>query len=144
MDKRSENGNGEEGAGLFEYALVFSLFALILSVIVSLTWYGWNICWASVALHDGARDAAARHGDLAAGQATTEELLIRGLGRPSAEAYDGSWQLWLDGSQRSVRGELEYDYGWHIPFLDYYVFKVRASSFQRDWQFYGGPPDGWE
>lgn len=137
----------DEGAALYEYALVFSLFCLVISVIVSLSWYWWNMSWASVALHDGARDAAARNGDLATGRETTERLLIQGLGRPNAEAYDGHWKLWLDGSRRSVRGELRHDYGWNVPFIGETLFKVRASTFQRQWQFYGGPPtgpEGWE
>jgi len=31
-----------------------------------------------------------------------------------------------------------------IPFLGTVHFRIRATSFQRRWDFYGGPPQFWE
>lgn len=141
---RSLHGD-EEGAALYEYALVFPLLCLVVSVIVAMGWWWWNQSTAAVAIHDGARDAAAHDGNLGLGYDTTHTILGSHLGRSTAEAYEGHFRLWPDGARRSVRGTVRFDNAMMVPFVDSsQLFEIRASTFQRNWQFYGGPPDYWE
>jgi Flp pilus assembly protein TadG len=135
----------ERGAALYEYALVFPLFCAVLLVIVALGWWWWSQSAAAIAIHDGARDAAAHDGDLALGYETARTILASHLGRANAQAYEGHFRLWRDGLRRSVRGEVLLDHTTTVPFVGAgQLFQVRATTFQRRWDFYGGPPDYWE
>ncbi|HEC35823.1 MAG TPA: pilus assembly protein [Anaerolineae bacterium] len=135
----------ERGAALYEYALVFPLLCAVVFVIVAMGWWWWSQSVAAIAIHDGARDAAAHHGNLTLGYDTTRSILASHLGRPNAERYEGRFRLWLDGARRSVRGEVHLDHVTTIPFVGAgQLFEVRAATFQRRWDFYGGPPDYWE
>lgn len=136
--------HNEEGAALYEYALVLPLFCLLVAVIVALGWWWWSQSTAAIAIHDGVRDAAARNGDLALGYATTRRLLASHLGRPNAEQYEGRFRLWMDGARRSVQGRVDMERTVYVPFVGPVSLQVRAASFQRRWRFYGGPPDFWE
>lgn len=141
---RSVHGN-EQGAALYEYALVFPLFCAVIFVIVAMGWWWWSQSVAAIAIHDGARDAAAHDGNLALGYDTTRNILGSHLGRYNAEQYEGHFRLWEDGVRRSVRGEISMDRSMMVPFIGSgQLFQVRATSFQRRWAFYGGPPDFWE
>lgn len=144
--KRSieRHGGDEQGAALFEYALVLPVFAAVLFAIVAMGWWWWNQSVAAIAIHDGARDAAAHDGNLVLGYETTRRLLGGHLGRVNAEKYEGHFRLWEDGFRRAVRGEVDYEHQSGIPFLGVIRFRIRASSFQRRWHFYGGPPGYWE
>jgi Flp pilus assembly pilin Flp len=136
---------GEAGAALYEYALVLPLFCVVILAVVAMGWWWWNQAVAAVAIHDGARDAAAHDGNLALGYETTRTILGSHLGRVNADRYEGHFRLWLDGARRSVRGEIHLDHVMTIPFVGAgQLFEVRATTFQRQWQFYGGPPDTWE
>lgn len=134
----------EEGAALYEYALVFPLFCAIVMAIVGMGWWWWNQSVAAVAIHDGARDAAAHDGNLTLGYDRTQTILGSHLGGQNAEEYEGHYRLWTDGSRRSVRGEITLERSSMVPFLGSQLFEVRATSFQRRWEFYPGPPDYWE
>ena len=135
----------EQGSALYEYALVFPLLCAVVFVIVAMGWWWWSQSVAAIAIHDGARDAAAHDGNLELGYATTRNVLGSHLGRSTAEEYEGQFRLWTDGARRSVRGEIIVDRTTSVPFIGTgQLFQVRATSFQRQWNFYGGPPDLWE
>ncbi len=134
----------ELGAALYEYALVFPLFCAVILAIVAMGWWWWTQSVAAVAIHDGARDAAAHDGNLSLGYETTRNILGSHLGGGNAATYEGHFRLWQDGSRRSVRGEITLDHTTRIPFLGIHLFEIRATTFQRRWDFYGGPPDYWE
>jgi len=136
--------NDEEGAALYEYALVFPLLCAVIFAIVAMGWWWWSQSVAAIAIHDGARDAAAHDGNLAMGYETTRSILGSHLGRYNAEQYEGHFRLWEDGARRSIRGEIVFDRSATVPFIGVAPFQVRATSFQRRWSFYGGPPDFWE
>jgi len=139
-----QHASDEQGAALYEYALVLPLFCAVIFAIVALGWWWWNQSVAAVAIHDGVRDAAAHNGNLVLGYETTRRLLGSHLGRVNAEAYEGHFRLWHDGWRRAVRGEVNLDRTTSIPFLGTVHFRIRATSFQRRWDFYGGPPQFWE
>jgi hypothetical protein len=124
--------------------LVLALFCALIYAIVGIGWHWWSQSVAAIAIHDGARDAAARHGDLPTGYATTRRILAASLGQPNAQRWEGHFWLQLDGSRRSVYGWVDLPHATRIPFLGEHSFWIRASTLQRDWQFYGGPPHGWE
>lgn len=135
---------GNKGAALFEYALVFSLFCTILYAIVAMGWWWWNQTTAAVAIHDGVRDTVASSGNIALGYRTTREILRKHLGRVNADWYEGHFSLQADPVRRSVQGGIYLPRDVSIPFVGDFTLSVRARSFQRQWRFYGGPPDFWE
>jgi Flp pilus assembly protein TadG len=136
--------SNDEGAALFEYALVLFLFAGLIVFIMTMSWWWWNQYVASTAIHDGVRSAGARYGDLAQGSAVAYERLRLALGRRSADEYRGNTAIWSDPTRRSVAGQVRMDRHVRVPFLDAGIFRIHAGSFQRRWMFYGGKPEGWE
>ena len=134
----------EQGAALYEYALVFPLLCAIIFAIVAMGWWWWSQSVAAIAVHDGARDAAAHDGNLTLGYATMHNILRSSLGGPNAQAYEPHARLWADPARRSVRGEIVLDHVTTVPFIGSGRFQIRATTFQRRWNFYGGPPDWWE
>jgi len=135
---------GERGAALYEYALVLPLFTVIITVIAAMGWWWWSQSVVAVAIHDGVRDAAAHDGNIALGYETTMRLLGSHLGRYNAEQYEKHIRIWRDDARRSVVGRIHMARVVSLPFLGPHLFEVEASSFQRRWEFYGGPPDTWE
>ena len=137
-------GRDEEGAALFEYALVLFTFAGMIIFILVLSWFWWNQYVASIAIHDGVRTAGARYGDLGQGWGVTYDHLHTSLGRLNADQYRDSTFLWSDPTHRSVYGRVEVERFIEVPFLGGGAFQVKVGSFQRRWMFYGGKPKGWE
>ena len=129
---------GEEGTATYEYAFTLMIYGMLVTMIALFSWYWYNQNMAAVAIHDAAHEAAIHGGDMAAGDARMREIMIT-LGS-QADTYRGAYQLYHVGDRRSVGGRINASPGWYIPFLGTYVFSVRATSFQRDWDFYGGPP----
>lgn len=142
---RAIRPDDERGAALYEYALVFPLLCALVAVIVWMGWWWWEQSTAAIAIHDGARDAAAHDGNLALGYDTTRNILGTHLGHGAVERYEGQWRLWPDGIRRSVRGEIAVSNTVVVPFIgSAELFQVQAVTHQRRWDFYGGPPDFWE
>lgn len=134
----------EGGAALYEYALVLPLFCALVLAVVAMGWWWWSQSVAAIAVHDGARDAAAHDGNLGLGYARLRAILGSHLGRANAAAYEGSYRLWADRARRSVRGEIRLSHWTVVPFIGGGRFEVQAATFQRRWDFYGGPPNWWE
>lgn len=129
---------GEEGTATYEYAFTIMVYGMLIVVIVTFAWYWYNQNMAAIAIHDAAHEAAVQGGDLTAGHARMREIMIT-LGS-QAEDYRGAYQLYTVDDRRSVGGSINVSPGWYLPFLGVYAFNVRATSFQRNWEFYGGPP----
>jgi len=134
----------EKGAALFEYALVIFVYAGLIFFIVSISWWWWNQAVASSAIHDGVRTAGARYGDLTQGRQVAYERLHIALGRLNADQYQAGLTVWSDPAHRAVQGQAQAERALDVPFLSSATFWVQVGSFQRKWQFYGGPPSGWE
>ncbi len=134
----------ERGAALFEYALVIFVYAGLIFFIVSISWWWWNQAVASSAIHDGVRTAGARYGDLTQGRQVAYERLHIALGRLNADQYQSGLTVWSDPTHRAVQGQAQAERTLDVPFLSSATFWVQVGSFQRRWQFYGGPPNGWE
>lgn len=132
----------EEGAALYEYALIFPLFCTIIFAIVAMGWWWWSQSAVAVAIHDGARDAAAHDGNLTLGHDTTYRLLRAHLGTANADEYD--FTLQADPLRRSVVGNIQLAHETNVPFIGEGVFEIRSRTMQRRWNFYAGPPDFWE
>jgi len=134
----------ERGAALFEYGLVFFLYAGLICFIVAIAWWWWNEAVAASAIHDGVRTAGARYGDLAQGRQVAYERLHVALGRLNADQYQSGLAVWSDPAHRAVQGQAQAERTLDVPFLSPATFWVQVGSFQRRWLFYGGPPSGWE
>ena len=134
----------ERGAALYEYALVLFLYAGLIFFVVTISWWWWNQAVASSAIHDGVRTAGARYGDLVQGQQVAYERLHIALGRLNADEYGAGLTVWSDPARRAVQGQAQAERTLDVPFLSPTTFWVQVGSFQRKWQFYGGPPSGWE
>ncbi len=99
---------------------------------------------ASSAIHDGVRTAGARYGDLTQGRQVAYERWHIALGRLNADQYQAGLTVWSDPTHRAVQGQAQAERTLDVPFLSSATFWVQVGSFQRKWQFYGGPPSGWE
>jgi len=130
----------EHGQDLLEWTVALPIFLMLAAAIVLYGWYWWNQTTAAIAIHDGVYLAARRGGSIAQGEARIVEVLKAALG---GYAQDYSWQLVPDIGLRSIWGQITNDKVVTLPFVGDTLFKVRASSFQRWEQFYGGPPSGW-
>ena len=72
------------------------------------------------------------------------ERLHIALGRLNADQYQAGLTVWSDPAHRAVQGQAQAERALDVPFLSSATFWVQVGSFQRKWQFYGGPPSGWE
>lgn len=129
------------GQDMIEWVIGLPLFLLLCGALAFYAWQWWNQTTAAAAIHDGTYLAAQRGGSLGAGLARTQQMLDVALGA-SASRYRIS--LYPDAATRSVIGQISNDDALRIPFLGTLPLNIRASSYQRWEQFYGGPPeDGW-
>ena len=128
------------GQDMIEWIIGLPLFLLLCGAIAFFAWLWWNQTTAAIAIHDGVYYSAQRGGNIGAGMTRTHQLLGAALGRAS-EHYQIS--IAEDPSSRSMIGHLTSSDVMGIPFLGRLPLNIRASSWQRLEQFYGGPPRGW-
>lgn len=125
---------------MIEWVIGLPLFLLLCGAIAFYAWLWWNQTTAAIAIHDGAYLAAQRGGSVAAGSARTARMLNAALGKTSGRYY---WTMIQDEDTRSVIGYIYNDDVMKIPYIGRMPLVIRAGSYQRWEQFYGGPPDGW-
>ncbi len=133
-------GEDVRGQDVLEWAVGLPIFLILCAGIAFYAWTWWNQTTAAAAIHDGTYLAAIQGGDIGAGQARVQQMLRAAVGR-FATRYEYSLTP-LSGS-RSVSGLIRNPSAVNLPFLGRMLFGIRASSFQRLEQFYGGPPQGW-
>jgi hypothetical protein len=130
----------ERGQDMLEWVIGLPLFLLLCGAIAFYAWLWWNQTTAAIAIHDGTYLAAQRGGSFGAGMGRTRQLLGAALG-----AASGDYQVSIaeDPATRSMIGHIENNGVLRIPFLGSMPLRIRAASWQRLEQFYGGPPQGW-
>lgn len=128
------------GQGLLEWTVALPAFLVLAVGIAFYAWTWWNQTTAATAIHDGTYVAAIKGGDLGAGYGRIRQMLNVSVGRFS-DSY--SVRLARTGGTRSIAGDISNPRTVRLPFLGRMAFGIRASSFQRAEQFYGGPPRGW-
>jgi hypothetical protein len=133
-------GQEEDGQDLVEWTVGLPVFLILCAGIVFYAWMWWNQVAAAAAVHDGAYLAAMRGGDTSAGYARAQRML-----RSSVGGFAGSYSISIgaDANRRSVLGSIRNDGVFQLPFLGALPLQIQAQSFQRQEQFYGGPPQGW-
>ena len=142
LSSRKGKEKGEEGQALLEWILVFPLLTLLLLFVGLFAWWWWEQTTAAWAIHDGVHVAARQGGSVGAGLSVVDQELSSALGG-YASRFSGHVSIFHDPARRSVRGEIDLPQNIDVPFVGPVLFRVRASSFQRDERFYGGPPSGW-
>ncbi len=130
----------ERGQDLVEWTVGLPVFLILCAGIVFYAWMWWNQVAAAAAVHDGTYLAAIRGGDVGAGYARTQRMLRSAVGG-SANSY--SISIGADAGRRSVAGSVRNSSVFSLPYLGAMPLNIRAQSFQRLEQFYGGPPAGW-
>jgi len=133
----------ETGAAMFEYAIALPVWLMLIFFAVAVSWYWWQQNIAAVALHEGTNlDAIhgnAAYGLPANGAQRTKDILVASLGASAAD-FRHSYRIYSVTGVRSVGGQVSLQHTWNLPLLGLFRYAIRAQSFQRDWQFYGGPP----
>ena len=131
---------GECGQDLVEWTIGLPIFLILCAGIVFYAWMWWNQVAAAAAVHDGTYLAATRGGDTSAGYARAQRMLRSAVG-----GFASSYSISLAPSrgQRSVVGSVKNHRVFQLPFLGALPLNIQAQSFQRQEQFYGGPPQGW-
>lgn len=130
----------ENGQDLVEWVVGLPVFLILCAGIVFYAWMWWNQVTAAAAVHDGTYLAAIRGGDTGAGYARAQQMLRSSVGN-FASTYAIS--IGTDASRRSVIGSVQNHRMFQLPFLGALPLNIQARSFQRQEQFYGGPPQGW-
>lgn len=128
------------GQVLIEWVVALPAFLVLCAGIAFYAWTWWNQTTAATAIHDGTYVAAVRGGNTGAGYGRAQEMLNAAVGG-FADRY--TVRLTRAGGQRSMSGAISNPSTVRLPFLGTMLFGIRASSFQRAEQFYGGPPRGW-
>jgi len=128
------------GQDILEYTVVLPIFLMVVVGLMVYAWYWWSQTTAAVAIHDGTYLAARRGGSIAQGMARVEELLRAALGGGAQHIH---YSITERPAERSMEGQIEGERMIHLPFVGDTLLRVRASSFQRREQFYGGRPNGW-
>ncbi len=130
----------ECGQDLVEWTVGLPIFLILCAGIVFYAWMWWNQVAAAAAVHDGTYLAAMRGGDTSAGYARAQRMLRSAVG-----SFASSYSISLAPSpgQRSVIGSVQNHRVFQLPFLGALPLNIQAQSFQRQEQFYGGPPQGW-
>ncbi len=133
-------GQEEDGQDLVEWTVGLPVFLILCAGIVFYAWMWWNQVAAAAAVHDGVYLAAMRGGDTSAGYARAQRML-----RSSVGSFAGSYSISIgsDAGRRSVLGSIRNDSVFQLPFIGALPLHIQAQSFQRQEQFYGGPPQGW-
>ncbi|MCL5952093.1 MAG: pilus assembly protein [Chloroflexi bacterium] len=130
----------KDGQDLVEWAVGLPVFLILCAGIVFYSWMWWNQVTAAAAVHDGTYLAAMRGGDTGAGYTRTQQMLRSSVGN-FASTYGVS--IGADASRRSMIGSVQNNSLFRLPFLGALPLNIQARSFQRQEQFYGGPPQGW-
>ncbi len=130
----------EHGQDLIEWTVGLPIFLILCAGIVFYAWMWWNQVAAAAAVHDGTYLAAMRGGDTSAGYARAQRMLRSAVG-----GFASSYSISLAPSpgRRSVIGSVQNHRVFQLPFLGALPLNIQAQSFQRQEQFYGGPPQGW-
>ena len=133
----------ESGVALFEYAIALPVFMMLTFFAIAICWFWWQQNIAVVALHEGT-NLDAIHGGVAYGLPTsgverTEAILIAALGA-TAPDFRSAYRINRVDGVRSISGNLSLQHAWNIPLLGWFQYLVQGQSWQRNWQFYGGPP----
>lgn len=128
------------GQGLLEWTVALPLFLILCVGIAFYAWTWWNQTTAATAIHDGTYVAAIKGGNTGAGYGRVQQMLKSSVGSFS-DRY--TTRLTRMGGMRSMSGAISNPSAVKFPFLGTMLFGIRASSFQRAEQFYGGPPHGW-
>lgn len=130
----------DSGQDLVEWTVGLPVFLILCAGIVFYAWMWWNQVAAAAAVHDGTYLAAIRGGDAGAGYARAQRML-----RSSVGNFAGAYSISITASpgQRSVIGSVQNHHVFSLPFLGALPLNIQAQSFQRQEQFYGGPPQGW-
>jgi Flp pilus assembly protein TadG len=128
------------GQDMLEWVIGLPLFLLLCGAIAFYGWLWWNQTTAAIAIHDGAYLAAQRGGNTGAGFDRTMRILNAALGKAS-----GNYRISIyeDETTRSVIGNIYNNDIMRIPYIGRMPLNIRAGSYQRWEQFYGGPPAGW-
>ncbi len=128
------------GQDVLEWTVGLPIFLILCVGIAFYAWTWWNQTTAAAAIHDGTYLAAIKGGDLGSGYWRIQQMLNASVG-----GFAGSYEYNLtpDSGERSVLGTIGNARAVNLPFLGEMFFGIRASSFQRAEQFYGGPPQGW-
>ena len=133
-------GDDECGQDLIEWTVGLPVFLILCAGVVFYAWMWWNQVAAAAAVHDGTYLAAMRGGDTSAGYARAQRMLRSAVG-----GFASSYSISLASSpgQRSVVGSVQNHRVFRLPFLGALPLNIQAQSYQRQEQFYGGPPQGW-
>jgi hypothetical protein len=134
---------GESGQSFLEFIMVFPLMMLLFLLIGTQAWWWWNQTSAAVAIHDGTMAAAHHGGSTEAGYEETFRALAVPLGGGATD-YVGTVHIEHHDGMRATIGQIDNRKVIELPLLGEQVFHVRAFSFLRWEQFYGGPPEYWE
>jgi hypothetical protein len=130
----------ECGQDLVEWTVGLPVFMIMCAGIAFYAWMWWNQVTAAAAVHDGTYLAAMRGGGAGAGRTRTQQMLRSAVGN-FANSY--SITMAPSAAQRSVVGSVRNQSLFRLPFLGALPLNIQAQSFQRQEQFYGGPPQGW-
>ncbi len=140
--KRIDRTNDEVGAATVEYALALPVCLMLLFFAIAIGWYWWTQNITAVAIHEGANLDAIHGGGVGGlplnGAQRFKNIVSAGLGSDSRD-FRSHFRLYDVPDERSVEGQVTLQDGWYLPFAGLFRFVVRAQSFQRSWQFYGGP-----
>ena len=133
----------ESGVSLFEYAIALPVFMMLVFFAIAICWFWWQQNIAVVALHEGT-NLDAIHGGVVydlppTGSERTKAILIAALGA-TAPDFRTAYHINRVEGVRSFSGNLNLHHAWNIPLLGWFQYTVKGQSFQRNWQFYGGPP----
>jgi hypothetical protein len=137
--------NRQAGSAIAEFAIVFPLFVLILLFIGAVTWTFWVQAATAIASQEAARAAAYRQGEgynPAAGYKPFSDALA-GITNPASAERIGSPEIRVDFARRSLLVSVERPLSFYTPALSAEA-AIRAGTFTRLMQFFGGPPDPWE
>ncbi|MBI3913115.1 MAG: pilus assembly protein [Chloroflexi bacterium] len=130
----------ERGEDLVEWTVGLPVFLVLCAGIAFYAWLWWNQVSAAAAVHDGTYFAAIRGGSIAEGQTRTMRMLQASVGSFS-HRYET--RFGASAAERSVIGIVRSPNLFNVPFIGPLTMRIQASSFQRQEQFYGGPPSPW-
>jgi hypothetical protein len=123
------------GQDLIEWTASLAVFLMLCGAIAMYFWVWWNQAAAAGAVHDGTYLAAIRGGSAVEGVARSQEMLESAVGQ-----FANEYKIqFISNSLKSVRGDVETNKTFVIPFIGNLPYTIRAHSFQRLERFYGGP-----
>jgi len=135
--------NRQRGQAYIEFLVVFPLMVILFLFIATQAWWWWNQTSAAIAIHDGTAAAAHHSGSLAEGYQETLRALAAPLGG-TAQEYVGKYHIVEMQPMRATAGYIANSQVINLPYIGEELFTVEACSFQREEEFYGGPPSYFE